>query len=137
MTFVVDASVSLAWCFVDEWTPGTQALLDRAVDEGTTVPSIWPFEMANILALALRRGRIDAADLGAALASLDRLEIAVDGTATQRALREILHLAAREALTSYDAAYLDLALREGLPLATRDSTLASAARRAGVEVIEG
>jgi predicted nucleic acid-binding protein len=137
VTFVVDASVSLAWCFVDESTPGTQALLDRAVDEGTVVPSIWPFEMANILALALRRGRIDAVDLGAAITSLGRLEITVDVTATQRALSEILDLAAREKLTSYDAAYLDLAMREGLPLATRDSKLAAAARRASVEVLEG
>jgi predicted nucleic acid-binding protein len=137
VTFIVDASVSLTWCFADEWTNEAEALLDRAKAEAVLVPSIWPMEMANMLVMALRRNRIEQRDLEMAIMLLERLEIEVDPEAATRAFAEIVALARQFRLTSYDAAYLDLALREGLPLATRDTHLASAARRAGVEVIEG
>jgi predicted nucleic acid-binding protein len=135
VTFIVDASVSLAWCFDDEWTAGAQALLDRAAEEGVIVPTIWPLEMANMLVMALRRKRIDASELETAVVLLSRLEIEVEPSAPERVFSEILDLACRAGLTSYDASYLDLALREALPLATRDAILAAAAKRAGVEVI--
>jgi predicted nucleic acid-binding protein len=135
--FVLDASVALSWCFKDEGTPARLALLQRLGAEHAAVPAVWPLEVANILASAERRKRIDAAGIGEFLALADSLDIRVDSETAGRSLREILDLARREGLTSYDAAYLDLAIREGLPLATGDRVLAQAAERCGVTVLPG
>jgi predicted nucleic acid-binding protein len=135
VSYVLDASVALSWCFADERTPETQALLARALVESVAVPSHWSLELANILTMAERRGRIDPDRISRFVAMLDTIAIVVDATTHERGLSEILNLARREGITSYDAAYLDLALRERLPLATRDAALAEAARRVGVSVI--
>ena len=132
---VLDASATLPWCFGDELTPDGRALLQRVGSSFAAVPAIWPLEVGNILAAAERKGRITAADIAEFVPLLDRLDIRPDGATAERGLKEILELARRESLSSYDAAYLDLAMREGLPLATRDEALADAARRCGVEVI--
>jgi predicted nucleic acid-binding protein len=133
--FVLDSSLALTWCFRDEATPADWLVLDRAEAEFAAVPAIWPLEVANVLALAERKGRIAAAEIAEFVARLDDLDIRIDEATATRGLRDILALARRESLTSYDAAYLDLAMREGLPLATRDVALADAARRLGVAVI--
>ena len=133
--FVLDASVTMAWCFGDEATPETRTLLRRVEVEPAVVPAIWPLEVANILTTGERRGRLNAAAVTEFLGLLDALDIRIDGAPPSRGLKEILDLARRERLSSYDAAYLDLAMREGLALATRDAALAKAARNAGVEVI--
>ena len=135
--FVLDASLALTWCFKDEATPTRLALLQRLGSEHAAVPAIWPLEVANILASAERRKRIDPAGIGEFLALVESLDIRVDGDTADRGLREILDLARREGLTSYDAAYLDLAICEGLPLATGDRALAQAAERCGVTVLPG
>jgi predicted nucleic acid-binding protein len=135
MSLVLDASVALAWCFEDEATPQSAGLLDRVDREAAIVPGIWSLELANILALAERRGRITEADIVEFVTLLDRLDIRVDGATAERGLNEVLALARAEKLTSYDAAYLDLAMREGLPLATRDNDLIRAARRLGVKIV--
>jgi predicted nucleic acid-binding protein len=101
------------------------------------VPAIWPIELANVLANAERRGRIAASDIAEFLALIAPLDIQVDAETAARGLREILAVARHEALSAYDAAYLELAMRLGLPLATRDARLADAARHVGVEVAEG
>lgn len=132
---VIDASIALAWCFHDEATPASWAVLDRVESEPALVPSIWSLELANVLVGAERRGRIGAAEIAEFLERLEALDIQVDGQTANRGLREILSLARAERLTSYDAAYLDLAMREGAPLATRDHALADAALRCGVKVI--
>lgn len=133
--FVLDASMTVAWCFGDEATPETRALLRRVGAERAVAPAIWALEVANILAMGERRGRLDAAGVTEFLGLLDMLDIRIDDAPASRGLREILDLARRERLSSYDAAYLDLAMREGLPLATRDAALAAAAQRVGTEVI--
>lgn len=133
--FVLDASTALSWCFADETTAESKAALDRLESEFAAVPAIWPLEVANILAAAERRRRIDPVDMAGFVAMLDRLDIRVDTATAARGLKEILALARSEKLSSYDAAYLDLAMREGLPLATRDRELAAAARRAGVAIV--
>lgn len=132
--FVLDASVALSWCFDNEATPADWSALDRTEAEFAAVPAIWPLEIANALAIAERKGRIASAALTEFVAQLETLDIRVDGT-TGRALKEALALARAESLSAYDAAYLDLAMREGLPLATRDRALAKAARRLGVAVV--
>jgi predicted nucleic acid-binding protein len=135
--FVLDASIALAWCFGDEATSATTLMLERLENESAVVPAIWPIELANVLANAERRGRIAASDIAEFLALIAPLDIQVDAETAARGLREILAVARHEALSAYDAAYLELAMRLGLPLATRDARLADAARHVGVEVAEG
>lgn len=130
--FVLDCSVAVCWCFDDEASPATDALLERVRDEGAVVPSLWQVELANVLLQAERRRRTTAADTTTFLDLIDELPIATDEETVHRALREVLTLARAHGLTAYDATYLELAMRRGLPLATRDAALAAAARRVGM-----
>ncbi len=132
---VVDASVALAWCFADEASPETDKLFELLRDEGGIVPGLWHLELSNVLLLAERRGRMSTSAVIAQLDIIATWPIATDQETTQRAWREILTLARTEGLTSYDAAYLELALRRGLPLLTKDHDLASAAQRLGIAVL--
>lgn len=132
---VLDASIAIAWCFEDEASPQTEAIADRVRDEGALVPALWQLEVANVLVQAERRGRIAAADVTARLELLAALPIQLDLETRTRAFREIVALARAQRLTTYDAAYLELALRRGAALATRDIELAQAARGCGVEVL--
>ncbi len=137
-SFVLGCSVAVAWLLEDERIPEADALLDRLDDGGeAVVPGLWRFELGNVLAGAERRSRISGTGIARCLGILARLPIVTDAQTDERALRETLELARREYLTSYDAAYLELAMRRGLPLATLDRPLARAARRAGVVVLPG
>lgn len=131
--FVLDASIALAWCFDDEATDETTALLDRMERESAHVPSLWHVEVA----ISGRKGRLSPARAAEFAALIDALPILVDEETPGRALREILDLARHERLTAYDAAYLELAMRQGLPLATRDEELREAAERVGVALVLG
>ena len=133
--YVLDASIALAWCFEDEATRETDLLLERARDHGILVPSLWHLQLANVLLQAERRGRITAADIAVRLRLLAALPTETDNETHRRATRETLALARAERLTSYDAAYLELAMRRGLPLASRDSDLRAAAKRLGVAIL--
>ena len=137
-TFVLDCSVAVAWLLEDERIPEADELLDR-LDDGAqaVVPGLWRLELGNVLAGAERRNRITGTGIARCLGILARLPIETDPHTEERALRETLDLARREYLTTYDAAYLELAMRRGLPLATLDRPLARAARRAGVDVLPG
>jgi len=130
--FVLDCSIAVAWLFEDEATPQTDALLDRLKDSGALVPTLWRLEVGNVLARAERLKRITAALMAAYLDLLDRLPIVTDTETDGRALRETLTLARREGLTTYDAAYLELAMRRGVELATRDKALIRVAQRVQV-----
>lgn len=132
---VVDASVALAWCFEDEASPATDAVLDQVKGEGAIVPSLWHLELGNVLLLAERRGRTIQGGIVARLALMAQLPITIDAETAGRAWREVLALARAERLTTYDAAYLELAVRRGVPLATKDEALLGAARRVGVPVL--
>lgn len=132
---VIDSSIALTWCFEDEASPETDALFDRVRDDGAVVPALWYLELSNVLLQAEKRGRIRAGDVMARLQLIADLPISVDQETTPRAWREILTLARTEGLTTYDATYLELALRRGLPLLTRDGDLGAAARRLRVAVL--
>jgi len=134
--FVLDCSVTMAWCFDDESTPYTDGVRDALAAARAVVPSLWCLEVANVLLVAERRDRLHKADATRFLALLQALPIAVDQESRQGALGEILDLAREHELSSYDATYLDLAIREGLPLATLDRRLEAAAVRAGVPLVE-
>ncbi len=131
--FVLDTSVAMAWCFEDEATGATEAVLDRLSDEQAAVPSIWPLEVANVLLVGERRGRLSEAQASRFLELLTQLPIDVDGSATDMA--GLVATGRRHTLSSYDASYLMLAERLGLALATLDRPLAKAARKSGVELL--
>ena len=135
--FVLDASVALAWCFRDEATAATWAVLDRLGSEAAAAPSLLPLEIANVLAVAERRGRIAAAGIAEFVALLDALPVTLDGETSARALTDILGLTRAEGLTAYDAAYLECAMRLGVPLATKDAELRRAATKLGVPLLGG
>jgi predicted nucleic acid-binding protein len=134
-SFVIDASIALSWCFEDEASSGVEHLLDALVDSRATAPSIWPLEISNALVMSERKGRLTNEATLNALAKLARLGVSIDTTTHERAMNEIMRLAKAERLTAYDAAYLELAIRRALPLATLDSELISAAMRLGVPLL--
>jgi predicted nucleic acid-binding protein len=125
--FVLDASVAIAWCFDDESTPAAWALLDRLRAAPGHVPALWALENGNILLGAERRRRITRARTTEFLEILGELDIRVDPDLPGRAFRDVLPLARERRLTTHDVAYLELAMRLGLPLATKDTALARAA----------
>ncbi len=133
--FVVDCSSTMAWCFPDECTPASLAILRRTADEVLHVPTLWFIEITNVLALAERKGRISATNLSEFILLLGRLELEVDTEASSRAFTHLLPLCREHRLTSYDAVYLDLAIRRRLPLATLDADLRKSARAIGVPVL--
>lgn len=126
--FVLDCSVAVAWLFDDEATAETDALLDRLKDGEAHVPMLWHLELGNVLAQAERRKRISAAGTAAHIERLGRLPIVTDPETEHRAFREVVLLARTHGLTTYDAAYLELAMRRGIELATLDKALIHAAR---------
>ena len=134
---VLDASVALAWCFEDERTAYSESILDMAEDGSEfRVPAIWPFEVANALLVAERRKRITTARVTALLERIGRLAILVESISADHAFSPILAVARQLQLTEYDAAYLELASREALPMATLDAKMRRAAQSAGIELVE-
>ena len=130
---MVDASVTAAWFLPDEATPATEAALQATAVQDVWVPALWLLEMSNLLLSAQRRKRISAEKRRELAAAAAALRIKVDREpVTITTLDEI---AARHGLSAYDAAYLELALRRGLPLATRDDALTIAMARAGVAAV--
>ena len=131
---VIDSSAALSWCFEDEATPESDVLFERVRDQGAVVPGLWHLEVANVLLQAEKRGRISPGDLAMRLELIAELPIATDTETATRAWHEILALARAEGVTTYDAAYLELAMRRGLPLQTKHGALIGAAERCGVTV---
>lgn len=129
---VVDASVTAAWIFDDEETEYARDVLRRAQDIMFFVPAIRPLEMVNVLLVNKRRKRITALDTARAVALFSELGIQVDRLATMQPFDNTLLLARAHGLSSYDAAYLELALRKRIPLATLDNRMRHAATIAGV-----
>ena len=132
---VLDASVALTWCFKNEATAAADRVLERLAIESAAVPAMWHLEIANVLALSERRQRITPAASAEFIALLETLVIVVDGETAARAFTRVLDLAREERLTAYDAAYLELAMRLGIPLASKDADLCDAAERVGVIVL--
>ena len=135
--FVLDCSVAMAWCFADEADAVADSVLDRLSQDVALAPSIWLLEVANVLVVAERSGRISSADAARFLDLLAALPIVIDETTRERAWGLIAGLGREHGLSSYDAAYLELAMREGVPLASRDAALRSAAEASGVPVMSG
>ncbi|HZV26897.1 MAG TPA: type II toxin-antitoxin system VapC family toxin [Acidothermaceae bacterium] len=131
--FVIDTSVAMAWCFEDEATQATEAVLDLLRTDQVVVPAIWPLEVANVLLVTERRGRLSEAQASRFLELLAQLPLNVDTSPTD--MVGIVATGRRHTLSSYDASYLLLAERLGATLATLDKPLAKAARKAGVQLL--
>ena len=134
--FVIDASATLPWCFADEATAATNAVLTglRTGDEAI-VPAHWPVEVANALLMAVRRRRISPQDAYQFLLDLEFLPIRVEATTENLVRAGVFPLAEQYGLTVYDAAYLELAMRERTPLMTLDNDLRKAAAASGVPLV--
>jgi predicted nucleic acid-binding protein len=134
---VLDSSATLAWIYSDETTECIREVFDAVADHGAIVPSLWRLEVANSLTAALRRGRIDAGFRNAALADLAFLDIRVDPETERQAWGPTLELADRFRLTIYDAAYVELASRRKIPLATLDAQMRAAGDALGLQLLGG
>lgn len=135
---VLDASTAVSWCFEETQTPYAMAVL-ALISEGAEVhvPHIWPLEVTNALVKALRRRHITREELFDYARQLASLRAQVDNDqVADRAFNEILTLAERYQLTTYDAAYLELAQRRGLPLATSDANLVQASGATRIEIFK-
>lgn len=134
-TLVVDCSVAMAWLFQDEATAQTTTVLERLGTETAVVPGWLFLEITNVLALAERKGRITPAQSAEFIGELSKLDFESDVESVERAFDHLLPLCRTHQLTSYDALYLDLAVRRGLPLATLDEPLRGAAQKLGVQLL--
>jgi predicted nucleic acid-binding protein len=137
VSLILDSSATLAWIYSDETTDAIRAVFGQVADAGAVVPGLWRLEVANSLTMAVRRSRIKPDFCRAALADLAILDIATDPSTDTHAWAATLNLADRHRLTLYDAAYLELAHRRRLPLATLDNELRAAARTMDVRLLGG
>lgn len=135
--FVVDNSVVMAWCFLDEENDVADKALNALHRVSAHVPGIWPLDVLNVLVVAERRRRIPPGDSSRFLELLGRLPIQVHQQAVELQMGTLLQLARAHGLSSYDASYLDLAMRKGLPLATNDRGLIRAAETCRVQLFSG
>jgi predicted nucleic acid-binding protein len=133
--FVLDCSVAISWCLVDEDNDYANAVLDLMPNAEAFVPEIWSLEIANTLLVAERRNRLTVVQSQAAISLLKSLLITIDSLTSAQAFGRTLLLAREQKLASYDAAYLELALRLDLPLATNDKQLIDAALRCQVVLL--
>jgi predicted nucleic acid-binding protein len=137
MSLVLDSSVALAWVYADETTEAVLSLFDNIRINGAWVPGLWRWEIANVLQLNVRRGRHAGDFRDGALATLALLPVKVDAEADRQAWSATLRLAERHGLTVYDAAYLEIASRRKIGLASLDRQLRAAAMNEGVQALGG
>jgi predicted nucleic acid-binding protein len=133
---VIDSSIALAWCFPDEQDTFSQSVLDALASKQAYVPDLWHLEVANTLVVGERRKRSTQANTVAWMSFLNSLPIIVDEETKAHAFADTIDLARLHNLSAYDAAYLELAMRRGLSLATLDQKLKDAARAVGVSLYE-
>jgi predicted nucleic acid-binding protein len=133
-TLVIDASVALAWCFPDEANDDADAVLDALAGKSGLVPAIWALEVANALLVGERARRLGPPEIRRFTSLLENLSIFQDVLSTSQYVDHVLPLAREYGLSAYDAAYLELAIRQGTSLATLDRKLRIAAQKAGIQV---
>jgi predicted nucleic acid-binding protein len=136
-TVVVDASLALAWCFPDETSDYADAVLVALEGWTVLVPSIWGLEIANAVLVGERRQRLTQTEIKQFTRLLESLSLLQDTRGVTTQVSDVLPLARLHGLSAYDAAYLEVAIRHGVPLATLDGRLQSAAKVAGVTLFEG
>jgi len=136
-SFVVDNSVVMSWCFKDETNQYADDVLDCLFEATAFVPSVWPLEVLNVLLVAERKKRLGEADSVRFITLLSQLPIIVEHERSERTMKDLLAFARSNSLSSYDASYLDLSMRKGIPIATLDNRLIAAARKTDVPILMG
>ncbi len=131
---VVDASIALAWCFPDETSDYADGVLVALEGETILVPAIWSLEIANAVLVGERKKRLNQPDVRQFTTLLKSLSLVQDLQPVGETMDNVLPLAREYGLSTYDAAYLELSIRHGIPLATHDRNLQKAAQRAGIEI---
>ena len=134
--FVIDNSVVMSWCFEDEGNSYAEDVLESLESGEAFVPAIWPLEVGNVLLVAERKKRLSHASAVRFLGLLGGLPVSVEQEPPDRMLKEILSLAREHELSTYDASYLDLAMRLDLPISTLDISLLKAAGKCEVPIYE-
>jgi len=134
--FVVDNSVVMSWCFKDETNSYADAVLDKLSESTAIAPSIWPLEVVNVLLVAERRKRLKQVDSVRFITLLSQLPIVVEDKGSEKVMKDLLALGRTSHLSSYDASYLDLAMRKDCPIATIDKKLMEAAKEVSVTILE-
>jgi predicted nucleic acid-binding protein len=135
--FVLDASVALSWFFDDEFSPYSDSIAEIMPQSQAVVPIIWPLEMANGFLTGFRRERLEETKVAALIGALGRLRIDIDnGIAPESLAQATLTLGIAHRVSAYDASYLEVAMRRGLPLATQDERLRRAANAAGIDIMQ-
>lgn len=132
--FILDCSVTMSWCFEDEITKYTQGVLNSIKSHTPIVPNIWPLEVSNVLAVAERKKRMTNLQIHTFLEDLACLPIQIDNSTNDRVFGSILTLARQQQLSTYDAAYLELAIRHNALFATLDKQLKKAAAAVGIKL---
>ena len=135
MTIVLDASVAMAWCFEDETTPYTEAVLRRVREESALAPAVWPLELVNTLLVGERNGRHSAEHSMAFMRLISELPIRIESVELAEAFNPVAALGREHQLSSYDASYVWLATKEGLSLATLNQRVRQACERIGVSLV--
>ena len=133
---VIDNSVVMSWCFEDEASDYADSVLNELKITSAMVPSIWPYEVVNVLLVAERQKRLKQAESVQFVALLSQLSILVDEDSPKKSMKDVLALGRETGLSSYDAAYLELAMRNGFPLATLDKKLTAAAKAVDVNLFD-
>lgn len=134
--FVVDNSVVMSWCFKDKTNRYADAVLDKLSESTAIAPSIWPLEVVNVLLVAERRKRLKQADSVRFITLLSQLPIVVEDRGSEKVMKDLLALGRTSHLSSYDASYLDLAMRKDCPIATIDKKIMEAAKEVSVTILE-
>jgi len=132
--FAIDNSVIMTWCFIDEANQYTDAVLDSLSEANAIVPAGWPLEVVNVLLAAERRKRLRESDSVRFLSLLSQLPIQVEQAWPARSMKDLLALGRANHLSSYDASYLDFAMKQGLPIATLDQKLSEATQRIDIPI---
>lgn len=133
---VIDASVALAWCFPDEVSEYADGILVALEGHAILVPGLWSVEITNAVVVAERRKRIKQPEIRRFVELLDGLTVVMDSQSVTESMSNILPIAREYGLSAYDAAYVDVAVRHGAPLATLDSKLQKASQKAGIEILK-
>jgi predicted nucleic acid-binding protein len=135
--FVLDNSISMRWLLESDKAADqkyAEAVLKNLINDDAIVPNLWHLEASNVLVGAEKRSEIDAGEIERFITQLESLPIHVDSLTAHQAFSRIIALSRIYKLSSYDAAYLELAIREGIPLATLDKDLKKAAKKANVDI---
>jgi predicted nucleic acid-binding protein len=131
--FVLDCSLTMAWCFEDERSENTDRVLAAIKDCPAFVPALWPVEVCNVLAYAERRGRISGVEVLQFFALLSRLPITIEPPLHAAQMPQLYSLTTSRQLSAYDASYLEVAMRRGLPIGSCDAKLVASAKQVGVD----